>query len=281
MPIPKRAAGILGLLRPKNAIMAAMGPVVGWTAVRTDASWGLLWAAAVPPLVLMAGNAINDYFDVEIDRINKPWRPIPSGAVTRSEAAAVYLTLSLVATALAFLQGLALGLMAAGFSLAYLLYAARVKATGLPGNLLVSLGVACTLIYGALAAGEVTAKVALFSSIAFTSNLARELVKCVEDLPGDRALELNTFPISHGVGATRALVLLLITLALVLTAGPAALGLTGLPYAVGSCVAGALLVAVVRLSLELNPEGAGRASGLLKLAMAVGMAAMLADNLLA
>ncbi|HDI86387.1 MAG TPA: hypothetical protein ENF83_03150, partial [Candidatus Korarchaeota archaeon] len=225
MRIARRVAGFLRLLRPKNAVMAAIGPIVGWTTVRVDISRDLLLAAIVPPLVLMAGNAVNDYFDVEIDRINKPWRPIPSGVVSRAEAMLTYASLSLVATAIAFLQGLALGLMAAAFSAAYLLYAARVKATGLPGNLLVSLGVACTLLYGALAAGDLPVKVVLFSLIAFTSNTARELVKGVEDLPGDSALGLKTFAITAGVEATRRVIIGLTLTTVALTAAPIAMGL--------------------------------------------------------
>lgn len=279
MRIARRVAGFLRLLRPKNAVMAAIGPIVGWTTVRADISRDLLLAAIVPPLVLMAGNAVNDYFDVEIDRINKPWRPIPSGVVSRAEAMLTYASLSLMATAIAFLQGLALGLMAAAFSVAYLLYAARVKATGLPGNLLVSLGVACTLLYGALAAGDLPVKVVLFSLIAFTSNTARELVKGVEDLPGDSALGLKTFPITAGVEATRRVIIGLTLTTVVLTAAPIAMGLTGKIYAAGSTLACALLLEAARRSVEIAPESAGAVSGILKSAMMVGLLSMLLDNL--
>ncbi len=281
MQIARRAVGFLRLLRPKNAVMAAIGPIVGWTAVRTDASWDLLITAIVPPLVLMAGNAVNDYFDVEIDRINKPWRPLPSGVVSGAEAIIVYASLSLLATVIALLQGPALGVMAAAFSLAYFLYAARIKAMGLPGNLLVSLGVACTLLYGALAAGELSLKVVLFSLIAFTSNTARELVKGVEDLPGDSALGLKTFPITAGVEATRRAILALTLLTVALTIAPAALGLTGTTYAVGSALACALLLDVARRSARIEPRSAGAVSGILKVAMMVGLLSMLLDNLAA
>ena len=267
------------MIRPKNAFLAAVGPLVGWTSVRSGADLRLALAAVVPPLVLMAGNSINDFYDLEIDRVNKPWRPLPRGIVHPREAVLMYLLLTTLAVSLAAMLGPLMAAIALLFSLAYFLYAARIKATGLPGNALVSLGVAFTLIYGALAAGQVTDKVLYYSSMAFTANMAREIAKTVEDLPGDSAAGLRTFPIVAGIAAARMLTMAFTLATIILTLVPAALGLSGTIYKVGAGMACLSLVVAVAGARDMAPETASRVSNLLKLAMTLGILSMLLDNL--
>jgi len=279
MPSAERVRGFLQLIRPKNAFLAAVGPLVGWTSVRSGADLRLALAVVVPPLVLMAGNSINDFYDLEIDRVNKPWRPIPRGIVHPREAVLTYLILTALAVSLAAMLGPLMAAIALLFSLAYFLYAARIKATGLPGNALVSLGVAFTLIYGALAAGQVTDKVLYYSSMAFTANMAREIAKTVEDLPGDSAAGLRTFPIVAGIAAARMLTMAFTLATIILTLVPAALGLSGTIYKVGAGMACLSLVVAVASARDMAPETASRVSNLLKLAMTLGILSMLLDNL--
>ncbi len=273
-----KAKGLLRLLRPKNAIMSAIGVVVGWLAVTTELNSKLVLAMLVPPLVLMGGNAINDYFDAPIDRINKPDRPIPSGQISLNEAKLAYLTLSLMGVALSIPLGVYEVTIAALFSVAWYLYAWKIKGTGLPGNVLVSLGVAFTLIFGALAAGGLSIKVIIFSVIAFTSNLAREIVKTVEDIEGDRAYGLRTFAIRYGIRRSGRAVALLATLSIILSVMPLAMGIVGITYAILSVLLSSLVLFKVSLRcLNLNVKEARRVSSLLKLAMFLGLMGMLLD----
>ena len=91
----------LRLLRAGNCAIIALatytGYLVGGGTYTTEAF--LLALSAF--LISAGGNAINDYFDAEIDAVNKPWRPIPSGIISRETA--------LAASILAFLAGTALG----------------------------------------------------------------------------------------------------------------------------------------------------------------------------
>ncbi len=81
-------------------------------------------------LVTGAGNAINDYFDYEIDRINRPRRPIPSGRVNRKTA--LYFSILLFGTGIVLSYWLGpVCLLLAGFnSLLLFLYASTLKAHG-------------------------------------------------------------------------------------------------------------------------------------------------------
>jgi len=269
------------LLRPKNAVMAVIGTLVGWCSAGGGLDAGALLCVLTPSLVLMGGNAINDYFDVEIDRVNRPHRPIPSGLVSRREALVAYLFLSAAGVAIAYAFGpLPVGI-ALFFSASWYAYGARIKATGLPGNALVSLGVAFTMIYGALCYGPLPPKVLSYSLVAFSVNLVREIVKCVEDLPGDSRVGLKTLPIRVGLPGTRLLLSALFLISGCVALAPIFLGLASLPYSIGGPIAVSILAysAVTKLP-KLDPTFARPMSAEVKLAMFVGVLSMLLDSTL-
>ena len=203
MDAAERLRGLLELTRPVNAVAAGALTFVG-AFVGGIEGHATVVAAAIGATVLAAGagNAINDYFDRDIDRINAPERPIPRGAVVPRTAlvwslvlfaAAVVLTLSLPPLAIAI----------AGINfLALVAYTQFFK--GLPGvgNAVVAYLVGSTFLFGGAVVGNVAATAVLFV-LAAVSTLTREIVKDVEDLRGDREEGLRTLPIA--VGSKRAL----------------------------------------------------------------------------
>lgn len=274
----RKATGLLALLRPGNAIMSSLGTLVGWLSGQGGLDLRLLVTLSVPALVLMGGNAINDYFDAEIDSVNKPHRPIPRGLVSLREALICYLLLSAFGSAVAIPLGLGPLLIAIFFSLAWFIYAYRLKATGLPGNALVSLGVGFTIPYGDLSAsGAIGTPALVYASIALLANLARELIKAVEDLPGDQRVGLRTFPVRRGLNATRKLVGALLFTTGALTYLPILLKLLGFPFLLlGSLGVGVMAYVFPKVGY-LDSESAPELSKAMKLVMALGLIGMLLD----
>jgi geranylgeranylglycerol-phosphate geranylgeranyltransferase len=221
--LAERARGLVELTRPTNAVAAGLLPVIGafvaLDVVGPDNTLGIAVASIVTVAATGAGMAINDYFDREIDRVNDPDRPIPRGAVTPTAAAGLSGVLFLVAIGLTvtLLPWLAL-LIAVINLLALISYTKLFK--GLPGvgNALVSYLVGSAFLFGGAAVGNVTATVVL-ALLAGLANFAREVVKDVEDLAGDRAEGLNTLPIA--VGEHKALVGAATALAVAVFASPA------------------------------------------------------------
>ncbi|MEW5760652.1 MAG: UbiA family prenyltransferase [Candidatus Thermoplasmatota archaeon] len=92
--IPKKIKGILQLFRPFTLI----APIIGGTsAALMGASYGnfknfsileLVYGVGTLAIVNMASNCLNAAYDADIDRINKPYRPIPLGFVSEDEARA-------------------------------------------------------------------------------------------------------------------------------------------------------------------------------------------------
>jgi len=82
---------------------------------------------------------VNDYYDIEVDRVNQPTRPLPSGQVSKKgaiEIAALMLVVGFAATAL--LLDLLAVLIVALYSFLAWLYDFRAKKYGLAGNLIVA-----------------------------------------------------------------------------------------------------------------------------------------------
>lgn len=149
--------------------------------------------------LMLAGTMVmNDVYDVQIDRVNSPNRPIASGRIMTREALAfssVLFTASLLFAVLLgpltfFTAALALILMA--------YYNTRGKKTGLPGNLVVSFNVALPFFYGGLAVGALRPLVLTFSILAFLANLGREVAKGIPDAQGDRLVGARTLAVSLG-----------------------------------------------------------------------------------
>lgn len=142
---------------------------------------------------------LNDYFDLESDRINAPERPLPAGLVTQREV----VFLSCVVSALGFLTAGLLNLQAlmvvvltwaVGF-----LYNWHFKKTGLPGNLMVSSSVGMTLIFGGIAVGKpFEGAVWFFSILAFFINLGEEIAADAMDVDGDRKTGSRSLPVLIG-----------------------------------------------------------------------------------
>ena len=201
MPLSDRVHGFLELTRPGNAAAAGVLTFVG-AFVASEALLGsalTATAAAVAATVFATGggNAINDYFDRDIDRINRPDRPIPRGTVSEREALAFSLALFAGAVAAAlFLPPVAI-LIAAVNLAALVAYTEFFK--GLPGvgNLVVGYLTGSTFLFGGAAVGDVLGA-AVLAVLAGVATLTREIVQDVEDVAGDREEGLRTLPIAVG-----------------------------------------------------------------------------------
>src|SRR5271155_112320 len=79
------------LIRLPNVLTAAADSLAGWLLGGGSLGEAGKWAPlAIASMVLYAaGMALNDVFDVEIDRQERPGRPIPSGRVSRSFAGGI------------------------------------------------------------------------------------------------------------------------------------------------------------------------------------------------
>ena len=81
----------LEILRPINDIMGSLTVIIGILNTRFDIDLSILILNLILGVLTYffiagAGNVINDYYDIEIDKINRPERPIPRGSITLNQA---------------------------------------------------------------------------------------------------------------------------------------------------------------------------------------------------
>lgn len=200
-PSPRAA---VELARPGNAVAAGVLTATGAFVTGGVAAAPAAVAAAVIATIAATagGNAINDYFDREIDAINQPDRPIPRGAISARGALGVSIACFAVATVAALtLPPAAIGIAVINL-LALVAYTEWFKGRPLVGNVLVAYLTGSAFLFGGAALGEPLGAAVLFL-LAAVATLTREIVKDVEDIGGDRQEGLRTFPIV--VGRTPAL----------------------------------------------------------------------------
>jgi geranylgeranylglycerol-phosphate geranylgeranyltransferase len=180
------------MLRPGNALMAAITVALGFWLSNSPLS-GLSLAQLVVSAVCAVGygNAVNDLLDVESDRISHPDRPLPKNEVSLFSAIILAFFLCSFSIVNAFLVSPIHGLGVVAPVLLLSAYALFLKGTPLAGNIVVSLLVAYTIIFGGLTA-PLCARLYIPALIAFLLNFAREIIKAVQDEPGDKATGVTT-----------------------------------------------------------------------------------------
>jgi len=195
--------GLVRIIRPVNSVMMGFAVLVGAAIGGGVGLFGSAWDLAMAFLTgfMLSGSAmaINDYYDRDIDAINEPGRPIPSGAVSPGEALAVSGVLSVVGLVAAWSTSLSNLVIAVFAWVAMMVYSTVGKKTGLPGNLIVSACISLPFIYGGVMFPEGKLESSLlFALIVFLANTGREVTKGIVDIEGDRALGIRTVAVSRG-----------------------------------------------------------------------------------
>ena len=207
---------------------------------------GQLFALGVPAPILQTAGAflsvlfvsasilvLNDYFDVETDRVNAPHRPIPSGVVTPFEALSFSVFLMLAGLLLSGLLGAAALICSIVLLIIGFLYNRKFKKSGLPGNLLVSFSVGMTFIYGGVSVRMPFNKIVLFfAAIAALIDLGEEIAADAMDVAGDRLIQSNSLAIRYGRDAALRISGSLFILVIALTAIPFLLRWFAFVYAI-------------------------------------------------
>lgn len=219
------------MMRLPNCIMIGFAVIVGEViASPIFLGQAALYGFMTGFLLLAASMVLNDYFDREIDAINSPERPLPSGIVKPSEAVSFALILAAFGLLFAAYSG-PWTLLIAFLSVCIMVaYNARVKKLGLLGNAFVSANVAVPFIYGGFAIGHPTWSLGIFATLAFLSSMGREIMKGIVDVQGDSARGVRSVAATKGNSRAGKESALLILLAVALSVLPIILGLVSLYY---------------------------------------------------
>ena len=175
-------------------------------------------------LIAAAGYIINDYFDLNIDKINKPGRIVVDRIIKRRWAIIWHWILSFAGVLIGLYVGWRAGVFWLGFAnmgcvVALWLYSTTFKKKLLTGNILISLLTAWVVlvigfathyrmirhpeVYGFTYASKLLRFTFLYAGFAFIICLVREVIKDIEDMAGDRKYGCRTMPIVWGVHVSK------------------------------------------------------------------------------
>ena len=203
------------IIRPANAVVSGITAIIAYLIASGTNPLSAFLLFFVVTVICGAGNVLNDYFDREIDAINRPDRPIPSGAVTPKNAAmwaGVLFVLGILASLATNLWCLAIAVFN---SVLLIAYAAKLKKMPLFGNLSVAYLSGSVFLFGGILVGPESFAVTLpLFAITFFGTLAREILKAAEDIEGDAAGGAKTLPMILGVQKSGYLAVILILCAI-------------------------------------------------------------------
>lgn len=169
--------------------------------------------------VAAAGNIINDYFDFELDKEYKPERPLAKGAFSLDTAMYMHAAFALAGIGLGFYLGWGYNYFKIGYMyimavLLLYLYSSYLKKIALVGNVVIAAltGFVFVLLmmfevnflntvhfdFAERIVNILKQAVVFYGGFAFLTNLAREIVKDLEDREGDEAFNIQTLPVQYG-----------------------------------------------------------------------------------
>ncbi|MBU1939290.1 UbiA family prenyltransferase [Candidatus Micrarchaeota archaeon] len=131
-----------------------------------------------------AGQAINDFYDAEVDKKLNPKKPIPAGRASAKGARNFAIALFAIGIAVSYFINTDAFIIALFYSALLYAYSAKMQGHKYIGNWVVAGGTAITLIYGAAIAGNYSVVIYL-AFAALLANGAREIIKDMQDIGGD------------------------------------------------------------------------------------------------
>lgn len=198
--------------RPINALAGCIAVFLSAYVAGAESWQPVVMAVVTVLLITVSTNAWNDYIDIEIDKINKPERPLPAGKISTRGA----LLFSTAGTALSLVTAVFINLpaflIALGSNILLYLYSWKLKCSVLWGNAAVAAIIALCFVFGGVAAGNIGPTLMLAVTV-FFAIMGREILKTMADYRGDLKHRCRTIAVAWGNKVARVFVLVFLGIA--------------------------------------------------------------------
>lgn len=278
--LAEKLLSYLQLIRANNILILVLTIISAF--IISDISFDPLYKTIVlvsASFIFAGGNALNDYFDLTIDIINRPNRPLPSGRISPTKAKNFGTTLIILGVISAYFLRRFHLFFATIAAILLFLYDTHLKKRFLIGNLVIAVLSGLVFVY---AGGPKLNIAVIFAAIfSFLLHFAREIVKDIEDLAGDITMNASTLPIKLGIKKASIIVVIFLLVFLMLLFLPYMLGIFGSSYFYISLFG--ITPAIIFIILELTIGKTERVnyrliSFLLKAVMVLGVIALIAGK---
>jgi geranylgeranylglycerol-phosphate geranylgeranyltransferase len=268
--------GAFQLARPINSLISALSIFVAVFITGTlEPVSNVIMACLSGAIIMAAANTINDYYDLEIDKINKPNRPLITGIIKPETAFKLSLQEFSLGICLSIFINLHAFLIALTVSVFIFFYSYLFKRMPLIGNFIVSLSTGMAFLYGGAAVNRMQFTI-IPAILAFFFHFGREIIKDIQDMEGDEQRHARTFPILYGKSAALILTSLNFILLVPLLIIPYYINWYSIKYLVVVLIGILPVIFFVVISMWNNPsqKNLGFLSNLLKADMLVGLCAL-------
>ncbi len=203
------------LSRPINALAGCIAVILSAYVAEAPSWLPVVMATITVFLITASTNAWNDYIDIEIDRINKPERPLPAGKISPRGALIFSATGSVISLVTAASINQPAFFIALGSNILLYLYSWKLKCTVLLGNIAVAAIIGLCFIFGGVAA-ENTGPTLPLAITVFFAIVGREIIKTMADYKGDQQQNCRTIAVLWGKKAARIFVIIFLVISAVL-----------------------------------------------------------------
>lgn len=247
----EKLKAIIQIIRPELPLAGGICVIAGQIIVLENLPSGYvgLLGFLTGFFISSAAMVTNDYFDLDVDRVNHPQRPLPSGKISPSEIKVLTAILSISG----FLTAALLGPLPLALSIflwmVAIMYNWKGKETGLLGNVMVAISVTGFFIFGGLSVGGLkSGLIWIFGALAFLFDLAEEIAGDAMDMEGDKERSSKTIARTHGKKYALTVSSTLYSFLVILSLVPLIMGWLDLNFL---CIFIPLDMAIIYLSLKI------------------------------
>ena len=191
---------LLSLIRPINSFMIGLAVVVGIAIGSPDmlfsrlTIYGFITGFSISSYSMI----INDIYDIEIDKVNQPERPLAKQIISINSALLLSLILLLIGLTSSMIISYSHLIITVIFSFLSWFYNIWGKKQGIIGNSIVASSMSIPFIFGGVITGNISLLVWSISLIAFLSGMGREIIKTIADVDGDKIKGIKSVSIQFG-----------------------------------------------------------------------------------
>lgn len=272
----------LTLIRPINSFMIGTAVLVGMAVISPSSliSIRALISFLVGFLISAFAMVVNDIYDVEIDRVNDPERPIASGRISPGTGvvfASLLLIAGLYSSLLLTTSNFVIALIFAVISWGYSFWGKR---NGLLGNMMVAASMAVPFIFGGVAAvvSDDKSQIYLWSLalMAFLSGTGREVIKGIADVRGDHERSIRSIALIRGNKTASIVGGIFLSVAIFTSFLPYLIQVAGIVYLLLVLVPNTIfLYTTWRILRDNSPANAEKVKTLALIGMVAGLVAFL------
>jgi geranylgeranylglycerol-phosphate geranylgeranyltransferase len=278
------------ITRPINCLMGGLSVIIGLLNTRSGVPLekffiNIILGAFTYILIAASGMVINDIYDLEIDKINRPKRPIPRGSISLKQAKILFIIYLFSGLFLSALNTIIFNLslinifLASFFGFIAWVYAKWGKKSGFLGNVIVGISFSIGLVYGAyLNSSIIPPYIFYFFITAFSLLVSREIIKGCEDIEGDKNQGVKTLAIKVGIKNSRIVAVIFSLVAIIFFILPILTNILNPILFIIFMIPGLVEVAYIiflMLTSKLDKGDLKKISLLLKVGMLIGLLAFL------